>query len=40
MIVVLQTLLFLTAFLFAPKHGLRAARLRAAEALRETEAQP
>lgn len=39
-IVVLQTLLFLTAFLFAPKHGLRAARLRAAEALRETEAQP
>lgn len=39
-IVVLQTLLFLAAFLFAPKHGLRAARLRAAEALRETEAQP
>lgn len=39
-IVVLQTLIFLAAFLFAPKHGLRAARLRAAEALRETEAQP
>ena len=39
-IVVLQTLLFLTAFLFAPKHGLRADRLCGAEALRETEAQP
>lgn len=34
-IVVLQTLLFLTAFLFAPKHGLLAARRRAAQALKE-----
>jgi manganese/iron transport system permease protein len=33
MIVVLQTLVFLTAFVFAPKHGLLAARRRAAEAL-------
>jgi manganese/iron transport system permease protein len=32
-IVVLQTLTFLTAFLLAPKHGLLAARRRAAEAL-------
>ena len=32
-IVVLQTLVFLTAFVFAPKHGLLAARRRAAEAL-------
>lgn len=32
-IVVLQTLLFLAAFFFAPKHGLLAARRRAAEAL-------
>lgn len=33
-IVVLQTLLFLAAFAWAPKHGLLAARRRAAEALR------
>ena len=32
-IVVLQTLLFLVAFFFAPKHGMLAARRRAAEAL-------
>ena len=32
-IVVLQTLIFLAAFLFAPKHGLLAARRRAREAL-------
>jgi manganese/iron transport system permease protein len=32
-IVVLQTLLFLMAFVFAPKHGLLAARRRAAAAL-------
>ena len=32
-IVVLQTLIFLTAFVFAPKHGLLAARRKAAEAL-------
>jgi manganese/iron transport system permease protein len=32
-IVVLQTLTFLTAFVLAPKHGLLAARRRAAEAL-------
>ncbi|BCP54223.1 membrane protein [Kaistia sp. 32K] len=32
-IVVLQTLIFLLAFLLAPKHGLLAARRRAAEAL-------
>jgi manganese/iron transport system permease protein len=34
-IVVSQTALFVIAFLFAPKHGLLAARRRAAEALRE-----
>nr|WP_018700539.1 metal ABC transporter permease [Amorphus coralli] len=34
-IVVLQTLVFLTAFVFAPKHGILAARRRAAEAIRE-----
>jgi manganese/iron transport system permease protein len=34
-IVVLQTLMFLTAFVLAPKHGLLAARRRAAEALLE-----
>jgi manganese/iron transport system permease protein len=34
-IVVLQTLTFLTAFVLAPKHGLLAARRRAAEALVE-----
>jgi manganese/iron transport system permease protein len=34
-IVVLQTLTFLTAFVLAPKHGLLAARRRAAEALLE-----
>ena len=33
-IVCLQTLVFLAAFVWAPKHGLRAARARAAEALR------
>jgi manganese/iron transport system permease protein len=32
-IVLLQTLIFLTAFIFAPKHGLLAARRKAAEAL-------
>lgn len=32
-IVVLQTLIFLTVFFFAPKHGMLAARRRAAEAL-------
>ncbi len=32
-IVVLQTLAFLTAFFFAPKHGMLAARRRAAQAL-------
>ncbi|WP_324290711.1 metal ABC transporter permease [Ancylobacter sp. SL191] len=36
-IVVLQTALFLAAFVFAPKHGLLAARRRAAQALREGE---
>lgn len=34
-IVCLQTLIFLAAFVWAPKHGLRAARARAAAALRE-----
>lgn len=34
-IVVLQTLIFLGVFVFAPKHGLLAARRKAAEALRE-----
>ncbi len=34
-IVCLQTLIFLAAFVWAPKHGLRAAKARAAEALRE-----
>ncbi|TYC51345.1 metal ABC transporter permease [Rhodobacterales bacterium] len=33
-IVTLQTILFLLAFIFAPKHGLLAARRKAAEALR------
>ncbi|WP_371348972.1 metal ABC transporter permease [Ancylobacter sp. IITR112] len=33
-IVVLQTLVFLTAFVLAPKHGMLAARRRAAEALK------
>jgi manganese/iron transport system permease protein len=33
-IVVLQTLIFLAVFVFAPKHGMLAARRRAAEALR------
>ncbi|ADH90906.1 ABC-3 protein [Ancylobacter novellus DSM 506] len=33
-IVVLQTLIFLIAFVFAPKHGMLAARRRAAQALR------
>ncbi|MFG1461347.1 metal ABC transporter permease [Xanthobacter sp. DSM 24535] len=35
-IVVLQTLIFLAAFFFAPKHGMRAARRRAAQALEGT----
>jgi manganese/iron transport system permease protein len=39
-IVVLQTALFLAAFVFAPKHGLLAARRRAAQALREGEVAP
>ena len=34
-IITLQTLLFLLAFVFAPKHGILAARARAAEALRD-----
>lgn len=34
-IVVLQTLVFLTVFFLAPKHGMLAARKRAAKALRE-----
>lgn len=34
-IVVLQTLIFLIAFVFAPKHGLLAARIRARSALAE-----
>ncbi len=33
-IVVLQTLIFLAAFVFAPKHGMLAARRRAAQALK------
>lgn len=32
-IIVLQTAIFLFAFVFAPKHGLLAARRRASEAL-------
>ena len=32
-IVVLQTLVFLTAFVFAPKHGLLASRRKAREAM-------
>ena len=36
-IVVLQTTIFLIAFFFAPKHGLLAARRRAAQALEATE---
>ncbi|WP_113153576.1 metal ABC transporter permease [Nitratireductor sp. OM-1] len=35
-IVVLQTLTFLTAFVFAPKHGTLAARRRAREALKDS----
>ncbi len=35
-IVVLQTLTFLTAFVFAPKHGMLAARRRAREALKQS----
>ncbi|MBD3787347.1 MAG: metal ABC transporter permease [Sphingomonadales bacterium] len=38
-IVVLQELIFLGVFVFAPKHGLLAARRKAAEALREGAAQ-
>jgi len=37
-IVVLQTLVFLMAFFFAPKHGLLAARRRSAEALHNPDA--
>ena len=37
-IVTLQTLIFLAAFVFAPKHGLLAARRKAAAALRAPEA--
>ncbi|QWK78866.1 metal ABC transporter permease [Ochrobactrum sp. BTU1] len=36
-IVVLQTLVFLTVFFLAPKHGILAARRRAAKALQEVE---
>jgi manganese/iron transport system permease protein len=36
LIVVLQTLLFLAAFIFAPRHGLLAARRRAARTIAET----
>ena len=36
LIVVLQTTLFLIAFIFAPRHGLLAARRRAARAIAET----
>ena len=36
-IVVMQTLIFLAAFFFAPKHGMLAARRRAAEAIRAEE---
>ncbi len=35
-IVVLQTLIFLTAFVFAPKHGVLAARRRRRLTLQET----
>lgn len=35
-IVVLQTAIFLTAFIFAPKHGLLASRAKARKALEET----
>ncbi|WP_281991587.1 metal ABC transporter permease [Sulfitobacter geojensis] len=38
-IVCLQTLIFLVAFVFAPKHGLLAAKRKAARALREGPAQ-
>lgn len=38
-IVVLQTLVFLTAFFFAPSHGMLAARRRTANALTEAENQ-
>lgn len=37
-IVVLQTLIFIAAFVFAPKHGMLAARRRAAQALKVEEA--
>lgn len=39
-IVTLQTLIFLTAFTFAPKHGMLAARRKAAQALAELPAAP
>jgi manganese/iron transport system permease protein len=39
-IVTLQTLIFLAAFVFAPKHGLLAARARAREALRTPATAP
>ena len=38
-IVVLQTLIFLLAFVFAPKHGLLAARKRAREAIQTENVQ-
>ena len=38
-IVVLQTLIFLAAFVFAPKHGMLAARRKARQALREDRTQ-
>jgi manganese/iron transport system permease protein len=38
-IVVMQTLIFLAAFFFAPKHGMLAARRRAAQTLK-AEVQP
>ena len=39
-IVTLQTLIFLVAFFFAPKHGLLAARRRAREAVTESRSTP
>ena len=39
-IVTLQTLIFLVAFVLAPKHGLLAARARAREALKAPAAAP
>lgn len=39
-IVTLQTLIFLTAFVFAPKHGMLASRRKAAQALAEPRESP